>query len=60
LLQMNAIFPLTNPGILSIPLGFLATILGSLWKQEPDAEAKFSELKVRAHTGLGAEQGGGH
>lgn len=60
LLQMNAIFPLTNPGILSIPLGFLAAILGSLRKQEPDAEAKFSELKVRAHTGLGAETGGGH
>ena len=60
LIQMNALFPLTNPGIVSIPLGFLAAILGSLWKREPDAERKFAELKVRAHTGLGAEQGGGH
>jgi cation/acetate symporter len=60
LIQMAAIFPLTNPGLVSIPLGFLAAILGSLWKREPDAERKFAELKVRAHTGLGAEQGGGH
>jgi cation/acetate symporter len=60
LIQAPAIFPLTNPGIVSIPLGFLAAILGSLWRREPAAEARFAELKVRAHTGLGAEQGGGH
>lgn len=56
LIQSPAIFPLTNPGIVSIPLGFLAAILGSLLKREPTAEAKFAELKVRAHTGLGAEK----
>ncbi|MSQ67726.1 MAG: cation/acetate symporter ActP [Gammaproteobacteria bacterium] len=56
LIQANAIFPLTNPGIVSIPLGFFAAIIGSLMKREPQAEAKFAELKVRAHTGLGAEQ----
>lgn len=55
LIQMNPIFPLTNPGILSIPIGFLAAFLGSLWKPEPEAEAKFEELQVRAQTGLGAE-----
>lgn len=60
LIQANAIFPLTNPGILSIPLGFLAAIFGSLLKREPDAEAKFSELKVRAHTGLGSEKATAH
>lgn len=59
--KAGAIFPLENPGIVSIPLGFLAAFLGTvLTKEDPEAEAKFSELKVRAHTGLGAEKGGGH
>jgi cation/acetate symporter len=49
-------FPLENPGIVSIPLGFLAAVLGSLLRPEPESEAKFIELKVRAHTGLGAEK----
>jgi cation/acetate symporter len=53
-------FPLENPGIVSIPLGFLAAILGSLLRPEPEAEAKFVELKVRAHTGLGAEKASSH
>jgi len=47
-------FPLSNPGIISIPLGFLfgwvATILSS---EKPD-EAKFAELEVRSLTGAGA------
>ncbi len=60
LIQANAIFPLTNPGILSIPLGFLAAIIGSLMKREPEAEAMFAELKVRAHTGLGSEKATAH
>jgi cation/acetate symporter len=60
LIQADAIFPLTNPGILSIPLGFLAAIIGSLMKREPEAEAKFTELKVRAHTGLGSEKATAH
>ncbi len=60
LIQMNAIFPLNNPGILSIPIGFLAAILGSLLRPEPEAEAKFEELQVRAQTGLGAEKATAH
>jgi len=60
LIQMNAIFPLTNPGILSIPIGFLVAILGSLLRPEPEAEAKFEELQVRAQTGLGAETASSH
>ncbi|MGI8821225.1 MAG: solute symporter family protein [Chthoniobacterales bacterium] len=50
------LFPLKNPGIVSIPLGFLGAFLGTLLRREPAAEAKFSELVVRANTGLGAEQ----
>ena len=50
------IFPLRNPGIVSIPLGFLGAILGTLLRREPRAEARFAELSVRANTGLGAEK----
>ncbi|MDQ6860611.1 MAG: sodium/solute symporter [Verrucomicrobiota bacterium] len=50
------LFPLKNPGIVSIPLGFLGAFLGALVRREPDAEAKFDELSVRANTGLGAEK----
>jgi cation/acetate symporter len=50
-------FPLQNPGIVSVPLGFIAAWLGTmLGKREPDAEGKFTELEVRANIGLGAEQ----
>ncbi|MDP9098721.1 MAG: cation acetate symporter [Verrucomicrobiota bacterium] len=52
----GAIFPLENPGILSIPLGFLGAILGTLLGREPRAEGRFAELSVRANTGLGAEK----
>jgi cation/acetate symporter len=47
-------FPLENPGLVSIPLGFLlgwvATLLS---KEEPDA-GKYAELEVRSLTGAGA------
>jgi cation/acetate symporter len=45
----------------SIPLGFLAAILGTLFsKREAESEAKFAEFSVRAHTGLGAEKAVDH
>jgi cation/acetate symporter len=55
------IFPLQNPGIVSIPLGFLFAIIGTLiGGKEANAEAKFDELSVRSHTGLGAEKASNH
>jgi len=51
----RALFPLENPGIVSIPLGFLGAILATLLTREPAAEERFDELVVRANTGLGAE-----
>jgi cation/acetate symporter len=49
-----AVFPLENPGLISIPLGFLLGWLGSLLsKEEPDAQ-KYAELEVRSLTGTGA------
>src|SRR6202142_435644 len=58
LIQAKAWFPLENPGILSIPLGFLGAILGTLLTDEPSSEHKFNELLVRSNTGLGAERAG--
>ncbi|MER5974054.1 cation acetate symporter [Streptomyces sp. NPDC002055] len=47
-------FPLENPGLISIPLGFLLGWLGSvLSREQPDA-AKYAELEVRSLTGTGA------
>ena len=61
LIQMKPLFPLENPGILSIPLGFAGAVFGTLTsKADPDAEARFTELEVRANTGLGAEKASAH
>ena len=48
-------FPLENPGIISIPLGFLFGYLGTITSKEPEAEDRYTELEVRAFTGAGAE-----
>jgi cation/acetate symporter len=51
---------LANPGILSIPLGFIGCWLGTmLSKEETRAEHDFDELYVRSETGLGAERATG-
>ena len=53
-------FPLENPGIVSIPLGFLGAWLGTLMGNEPESAAKFAEMEVRANTGLGSEKATAH
>nr|WP_145487504.1 MULTISPECIES: cation acetate symporter [Streptomyces] len=47
-------FPLQNPGIVSIPLGFLAGWLGTVTSDEIPDEAKYAETEVRSLTGAGA------
>ncbi|GAA3069696.1 hypothetical protein GCM10020000_62660 [Streptomyces olivoverticillatus] len=48
-------FPLGNPGLVSIPLGFALGWLGSLLSQPaPDQRQKYAELEVRSLTGYGA------
>ena len=47
------LFTLKNPGIISIPLGFLAAILGCLAFPNKRSEAIFDEVYVRQNTGLG-------
>jgi cation/acetate symporter len=46
-------FPLENPGLVSIPVGFLCAYLGTVLSKEHD-EAKYAELEVRSLTGAGA------
>lgn len=58
--KQGAWFPLENPGIVSIPLGFLGAIIGTLLTKEPEAEARFTEMTVRANIGLGAEKASDH
>jgi cation/acetate symporter len=59
-LKENALFPLKNPALVSIPIGFLGAILGALLSKEVPSEEKFIELQVRANTGLGAEKATEH
>src|SRR5829696_7998224 len=47
---------LANPGILSIPLGFIGCYLGTVLSKERGAEHTYHELFVRSETGLGAER----
>ncbi len=49
-------FTLANPGIISIPLGFIGCYLGTMLSTERGAEHAFPELYVRSETGLGAEK----
>jgi len=53
-------FELRNPGLVSIPLGFLAVVLGSWWRPSRAGEAKWAELHVRSHTGLGRARAASH
>ncbi|MEU4493872.1 cation acetate symporter [Streptomyces sp. NBC_00210] len=48
------VFPLQNPGLVSIPLGFLAGWIGTTTSTEQPDEAKHAETEVRALTGAGA------
>jgi len=52
-------YDLANPGIVSIPLGFIGCWLGTVLSREAMAERSFDELYVRSETGLGAEAGTG-
>ncbi|MCQ9367565.1 cation acetate symporter [Brevibacterium sp. 91QC2O2] len=53
-------FPLSNPGIVSIPVGFLLAIIGSLTDKRGEDPQKASEMEVRSLTGYGAEKATEH
>ncbi len=47
------LFTLKNPGVVSIPLGFLAAIIAALAFPSRRSEEMFDELYVRQNTGIG-------
>jgi cation/acetate symporter len=49
-------FPLTNPGIVSIPLGFVLGWLGTLTSRTLENPMVAAEMEVRSLTGYGAEE----
>jgi cation/acetate symporter len=53
-------FLLKNPGLISIPLGFLVVIFGSLMFRDKRAEEMWDELYVRQNTGINAEAASAH
>ncbi|CAN7278680.1 acetate permease [Arthrobacter sp. Leaf337] len=55
-----AIFPLSNPGIVSIPLAFFLGWLGSVLDKKLEDTTKQAEMEVRSLTGVGAEKAVDH
>jgi len=51
-----AVWPLENPGILSIPLGFFLGWLGSVLDRGTEDRRLAAEMEVRSLTGYGAEK----
>lgn len=55
-----ALFPLSNPGIVSIPLAFFLGWLGTTLDRKREDTAKQAEMEVRSLTGIGAEKAVNH
>ena len=50
-----AIFPLTSPGLVAIPLAFLAGIIGTFIGKPDNLDHLADEMEVRSLTGVGVE-----
>ncbi|WP_100444570.1 solute symporter family protein [Glycomyces xiaoerkulensis] len=48
-------FPMSNPGLVSIPLGLVCAVVGTLMSSETRPD-RFATLQVRALTGAGSER----
>jgi cation/acetate symporter len=55
-----ALFPLSNPGIVSIPLAFFLGWLGTVLDKRTEDRSKQAEMEVRSLTGVGAEKATSH
>jgi cation/acetate symporter len=53
-------FPLRNPGLVSIPIGFACGIIGTLLSKDTTSQQRYDELSVRSLTGAGAERATAH
>nr|WP_258574451.1 cation acetate symporter [Actinomadura parmotrematis] len=47
-------FPMENPGLVSIPFGFLCAVLGTLFGREKADDERYDDLSVRSLTGAGS------
>lgn len=56
----TALWPLNNPGIVSIPLGFFLGWLGSVTSRKAENRRLAAEMDVRSLTGYGAEKATSH
>src|SRR5512137_1752433 len=54
------LFTLKNPGIISIPLGFLAVLLGSLLFRDKRSEEMWPEVYARQNTGILVSKAASH
>lgn len=53
LILAEPLFPLANPGLVSIPLGFLGALLGTwLSRPSPGASERYDRVLVQAHAGI--------
>ncbi|GAA0445526.1 cation acetate symporter [Acrocarpospora corrugata] len=50
------LFPLENPGLVSIPFGFLCAVAGTLLSSEKADQERYDELSVRSLTGTGSHR----
>ncbi|MPY11798.1 solute symporter family protein [Arthrobacter bussei] len=55
-----SVFPLSNPGIVSIPLAFFLGWLGTVLSRTTEDPMKQAEMEVRSLTGVGAEKATDH
>jgi len=53
----SALFPLKNPGLVTIPLSFIVGIVVSLLAPESRAQQKFAEVEQQIHLGSVASEG---
>ena len=53
-------FPLSNPGIVSIPLAFALGVIGTLTSKDTGDPVLNAEMEVRSLTGVGAEKATHH
>jgi cation/acetate symporter len=51
----DALFPLKNPGIVTMPLSFLVGWLVSILAPEPEASGRYAEVRHRMHVGAEAD-----
>ncbi|ETD34630.1 cation acetate symporter [Williamsia sp. D3] len=55
------LFPMSNPGIVSIPAGFLLAVIGTyIGGRRKENAAKQAEIEVRSLTGVGVEKAVSH